>query len=346
MPRAAVLLKPGKIAIVEQPACQPGFGEVEVSVRFVGICGSDLARFAGRIPVGKEVVLGHELSGRVSALGVGMYGWQIGQAVTVAPLLNCGQCDLCLNGHEQLCPQRRIFGGEVDGALRERICVPSNRVFPLPMHLRLEEGAMVEPLAVAVHAVRQACESGGLDYDSIVTVLGAGAIGLLIAQVVRLQGVTKILVADTNPARLQLANEFEFTVMNPGVCDPVGSMLEHTKGHGSDVLFEATGSPAVARYFTPMLAARGTIVVVGHMEQPVSLDLEALLLKEGRLLTSRYFTIGDFEQAVEMLAERSISVAPLIQRVVPFECLGERQGALVMDAARQVVRLLIEFKGN
>jgi len=284
-------------------------------------------------------VPGHELSGRVGALGPGVTGFEPGQPVTVAPLLNCGTCRFCLAGHEYLCPERRIFGGQVDGALQERVCVPADRVFPLPERVSLREGALVEPLAVSVHAVHQAGPVKGRN----VAVLGAGAIGLLIAQVARAEDARDVLVLDVQPKRLSVAEELGFVVINTNLSDPVQRVLAHTKGQGVDLLFEATGSPAIGEYFAPMVAALGVIVVVGRMEQPVSLDLEAMLLKEARLVTSRYFSLSDFRRAAELLAGGSVSVLPLIQKVVPFSLLGERQGAVVMNVAHRVVRLLVEF---
>jgi len=336
--KAAVLAGVGEIVLVERTGRRPAPGEVEIAVSDVAVCGSDQARFAGRLRSGGPVVFGHEFSGRVSACGAGVTGFEIGQAVTVAPLLNCGTCRFCVAGHEYLCPERRMFGVQVDGALQERVCMPANRVFPLPEHVSLREGALVEPLAVSVHAVRQAGEVEGLD----VAVLGAGAIGLLIAQVARAEGAREVLVLDVRPDRLDLASEFGFVAINSSLSDPVESVLAHSGGRGVDVLFEATGSPAVGEYFMPLLADLGVIVVVGRIERPVLLNLETMLFKEARLVASRYFSLADFQRAVELLTAGSVSVAPLIQKVVTFDCLGERQGAVVMDAARQVVRLLIE----
>lgn len=337
--KAAVLTGAGEIVLEERDARRPVPGQVEVAVCDVAVCGSDQARFESRLRSGGPVVFGHEFSGRLSAFGAGVSGFEIGQAVTVAPLLNCGACRFCLAGHEYLCPERRMFGTQVDGALQERVCIPADRVFPLAEHVSLREGALVEPVAVSVHAVRQAGEVAGLD----IAVLGAGAIGLLIAQVARAEGAGEVLVLDVQPKRLDMADELGFTAINSSLSDPVESVLAHTKGRGADVLFEATGSPAVGEYFMPLLAALGVIVVVGRIERPVLLNLETMLFKEARLVTSRYFSLADFQRAVELLAAGSVSVAPLIQKVMPFDRLGERQGAVVMDAARQVVRLLIEF---
>jgi 2-desacetyl-2-hydroxyethyl bacteriochlorophyllide A dehydrogenase len=336
--KAAVLVRPGEIILVERAACHPGPGEIGIAVSHVGICGSDLARFEGRMPVRRPVVFGHELSGQVTALGDGVTGFEVGQPVTVAPLLSCGACRFCQMGHEHLCPERRIFGDQVDGALQEHLCMPGQCVYPLPEHISLPEGALIEPLAVAVHAVRQADEIK----DRRVGVLGAGAIGLLIIQVARAWGAEDVVAIDILVERLRMAEELGCTtVINSKLVDPIAALPD-----GVDVIFEATGSPGVAGFLVPMLAAQGIIVVVGRMEEPVPLDLDGMLLKEAQIRTSRYFTLADFRDAVRLLGSGAVSVTPLIQDFMSFNRLADRKGTVIMDAARQVVRLLIEFDNN
>lgn len=336
--KAAILARPGEITLVERAMCHPGPGEIGIAVSNVGICGSDLARFDGRMPVRKPVVFGHELSGQVTALGDGVTGIQVGQPVSVAPLLSCGACRLCQTGHEHLCPERRIFGDQVDGALQEHLCMPDKCVHPLPEHVSLPEGALVEPLAVAVHAVHQADEVK----DRRVGVLGAGAIGLLIAQVAHARGAEEVVAIDILAERLRMAEKLGCTtVINSKQVDPIAALPD-----GLDVLFEATGSPGVAHFLVPMLATQGIIVVVGRMEEPVALDLDSMLLKEAQIRTSRYFTLADFQNAVDLLGSGAVSVAALIQSFMSFNRLAQEKGKVIMDAARRVVRLLIEFDNN
>ncbi len=131
------------------------------------------------------------------------------------------------------------------------------------------------------------------------------------------------------------------TAINSKLADPIAAVPD-----GVDVIFEATGSPGVAHFLVPMLATRGVIVVVGRMEGPVPLDLDGMLLKEAQIRTSRYFTLADFQNAVDLLGSGAVSVAPLIQNFMSFNRLAEGKGTVIMDAARQVVRLLIEFDDN
>jgi L-iditol 2-dehydrogenase len=295
----------------------------------VAICGSDQARFWGRESSADEpVVMGHEFSGRVVALGDGVTAPTIGQWVTVAPLLNCGKCTFCLAGQGNLCPQRRIFGRDVDGALQEYVAVRADRVYPLPSNVSADEGALVEPLAVACHAVRRA----GVEPDASVLVLGAGAIGLLIAQVWRALGGGPVAAVDLDESRLAVAEEL-------GIPAWIGTPT----GPSVDTLFEATGSPDAFASWLPALALTGRAVVVGRLNQPVAMDWVSLMRKEAEITTSRYFTLADFTQAIQLLKDGQVRVSPLIGRTVPFQRLGEQAGQTVMAEAKQVIRLLIEL---
>jgi L-iditol 2-dehydrogenase len=327
---AAVIVAPKYIRLEERPIPQPGPGEVLIQVHYVAICGSDQARFWGReSSAGEPVVMGHEFSGRVATVGDGVTAPAIGQWVTVAPLLDCGECALCLAGKGNLCPLRRRFGRDVDGALREYATMRVDRVYPLPANVSAYEGAMVEPLAVACHAVRRA----SAEPDASALVLGAGAIGLLIAQVWRALHSGPVAVVDLDEGRLAVAAELG-----------VPSWTAASAGLLVETLFEATGSPDAFATWLPALAPAGRAVIVGKLNQPVALDWVSLMRKEAEIVTSAYFTLVDFAQALQLLIDSQVRVSPLIGERVAFQRLGERAGQTVMAEASQVVRLLIALQ--
>ena len=340
--RAAILSKPGEIQVTDLPEPIPGPGELKIAVRRVGICGSDLARFEGHLPQKRAVVFGHEFSGRVVAWGAGVTSYTPGQPVTVAPLLNCGHCEYCKQDKGYLCPERIRFGADVSGAMQEFVCVPAERAYLLPAQLPLEYGAVAEPLAVALHAIHQVETTKGLD----AAILGGGAIGLLIALGVRAMGATTVSLVDILPERVALAEQLGFQGILANAADPVEVVLQITGGQGVQILFEASGSPHTAGYFLPMLASQGTIVVVGRVHKPVALDLDALLMKEAQLVTSRYFSLADFAQAVDMIASGTIDVRPLIQKTMKLSDLEQDHGRMVMQAARKSIRLMIDLADN
>jgi len=326
--QTAVLVAPEHIQLEERPIPRPGPGEVLIQVRYVAICGSDQARFWDRKPsTGEPVVIGHEFSGRVVTLGAGVTTPPVSQLVTVAPLLNCEECVLCQTERSNLCPQRRVFGRDVDGALQEYVAVRADRTFPLPPNVSARAGALIEPLAVACHAIRRA----GVEPNKSALVLGAGAIGLLIAQVWRTLGGGPVAAVDLNESRLAVAAELGIPMWTGTPADP------HI-----DTLFEATGSADAFVNWLPVLAPAGRAIVVGKPDRPVPIEWVGLMHKEAEIATSRYFTLNDFTQAIQLVKDGQVSVSSLIGTIVPFRRLAEQAGQRIMAEARQVIRMLVE----
>lgn len=327
--RSAVISGLQQINIEYRPIPAPN-EDALIQVDYVAICGSDRTRFwdTGEI-LQKPVVFGHEFSGRIVSAPNGT-GLQAGQAVTVAPLFNCGNCESCRTGLENMCPYRRHFGFAVDGALQEYVCIPANRTYPLPTNISLETGALIEPLAVAYHTVRQA----GLPVREGALVLGAGAIGLLIAQAWRALGNGSVSVIDIDEGRLAVAEELGIPVWKKA---PAESDC-HT-------IFEATGSAQAFSKWLPTLAPRGKVVIVSKLDSPVTIDWLNLLRKEGQIITSRFFTLADFESSIELVKEGKVQLKPLIGQIVPFQKLSENHGVDIMSLAKEVVRLVVRVQG-
>jgi len=325
--RAALLKAAGEIRLEERAVPAPRPGEALIRVHYVAVCGSDLARFSGQEPVsGPPAVIGHEFCGEVAALGAGVGGPPLGQPVTVAPLLNCGVCSLCRAGRENLCAQRQGFGRNVDGALQDYVAVRADRVFALPSSLPVIEGAFIEPVAVACHAVLRA----GLQRPGTALVLGAGAIGLLIAQVWRALGGEPPAIVDLDERRLAVAEAL-------GIPAWKGS----PEGPPVHTLFEATGASGAVAAWLPSLGPGGRAVIVGKLEQPVAVNWVELMRKEAEIIPSRYFGLDDFRQALALVGSGQVQVAPLIGAVVPFQRLADEAGQAVMTEARRVIRLVI-----
>lgn len=337
--RAAVLVKPAKIQIENCPRISPSTGEVEIEVSYVGICGSDLGRFEGHLTSPKPVIFGHEFSGRVSRWGEGVTGFRKEQPVTVAPLLNCGYCKYCLIGKGYLCEKRVRFGTDVDGAFRRFVSLRADRIYPLSEDRPLIHGALAEPLAVAMHAVHQAGSISG----ARVAVIGAGAIGLLIAIVASTYNAESITLIDIDASRIQLAKNLGFFGFNSLNTNPINSIQLQTGDTGIDVLFEASGSPMVGPYLLSMLAKMGTVVVVGRMEESIPINFDMLLMKEARLVSSRYFSLLDFQEAVGLIANGLPSLDLLIGGIQPFSNFLNNSGRQVMADARKSVRLVIDL---
>ena len=174
-----VMTEPGKIEFREIPVPEAGPGQVLVRIMEIGVCGSDIHVYHGEHPfTSYPVTQGHEVSGVIEKLGKGVEGLSVGQKVTIQPQVVCGECWPCRNGKYNLCESLKVMGFQTTGVASEYFAVDGEKVTPLPEEMSLEEGAMIEPLGVAVHAVRRAGDVRGRD----ICVLGAGPIGILVAQ--------------------------------------------------------------------------------------------------------------------------------------------------------------------
>ena len=263
--RAARLYAPRVIHVDDVPVPEPGPGEVLVRVSAVGLCGSDVHYYCdghiGESAPSEPLVLGHEFAGTVEALGPGVGDLRAGQSVAVDPAIPCGVCEMCSEGHPNICPTVRFAGTPpTDGALRELLAWPARQVIPLPPGMSPAVGAALETLGVCLHALNL----GHVRLADRVAVLGAGPIGLLIARLAKLSGAVEVFVTDPNPARLAAARAVGAdATIDVGREDPVGAILRFTAGRGVDVTFEAAGALETPQQGVDVLRPGGTLVVVG-----------------------------------------------------------------------------------
>ena len=330
--RAARYVGNGGIEVAEVAASPPGPGEVQLAVAYTGICGTDLHILHGAMDarVTLPAVLGHEMSGRVAALGEAVTGWAVGDAVTVMPLRWCGECPACLGGNSHICQRLDFVGIDSPGALQQRWNVPAGLLVGLPPGLSLEHAALVEPTAVAVHDVRRAGPVAGQQ----ALVVGAGPIGVLIACVARAEG-ARVLLAEVDAGRRAFAQGLGFEVIDPSG----GGVPEHveawTAGAGVPVAFEVSSSQPGLDAALASLGVRGRLVVVGIHPPERRIDLFRVFWRELTLLGARVYQRQDFERAVELLADRAVPAAELISRIEPlanaeaaFRSLAEGQGVM------------------
>ena len=199
-----VMTEPGKIIFREIETPKPGRGEVLVRVRRIGVCGSDIHVWDGEHKgTGYPVTQGHEVSGTVEALGEGVDAFRVGQKVTIEPQVVCGECYPCRHGKYNLCEKLKVMGFQTTGAASEYFAAPAGRVTALPDEMSYDEGAMIEPLAVTVHAAKRFAPMAGAK----AAVLGCGPIGILLAQSLKAMGAAEVLVTDISDYRLALAKQ-------------------------------------------------------------------------------------------------------------------------------------------
>jgi (R,R)-butanediol dehydrogenase/meso-butanediol dehydrogenase/diacetyl reductase len=310
---AAVYEGANAIGLEEVPKPTPPKGWSLVEVGHVGICGTDLAIFSGLHPRAKTpLIMGHEFSGRVVEPGNGGH-LEEGQKVVVEPLMVCNRCRACRTGNSHVCESLRLFGIDYPGGMAQFTVVPAERVYPVPDTITLEHAAVIEPLAVAVHAVRI---SSFRPRDTTV-VHGAGPVGLLIALVLKASGASQVIVSEPNRYRLDVARRLGLTAVDANA-DPTSEILSHTDGDGADVVFDAAGSPGVASQLAATCRILGQVVLVGIYKKPTALDLQALAFKEVSMRGSRVYTSYDFEVACALAAGGRVPLEPLISHVLPL----------------------------
>jgi len=330
------------VEVVERETPAPGAGEALVAVHAAGICGTDIAIATGKHPRAKPpLVLGHEFAGEVVALGapsaeyVGGGGVAVGDRVTVYPLLWCGECWSCTHGAAHVCRSLRMIGIDRDGGMAQLMTVATDLLCKLPDDMPWEIGALVEPLAVGVHAL----EMSGAGSDDFVVVMGAGPIGLVTAIALREAGVRKILITDMSAYRLALAKAFGFEALDVGSCDAAEQVRARTGGDGADVVFEVAGSSSAAIAMTDLVRCRGTIVMESVHKTAHEVDLRAINFKEITMIGTRVYERKDYGKAIELA--RRTDVAPLVSHKLR---LDEGPGGFeLMKRGEEVCKVLLEM---
>ena len=300
-----------------------------IKISYTGICGSDITIESGKHPRAKPpLVLGHEFMGTIDYVPRHLKKQLAeGRRVTVNPLISCKSCRPCLAGHEHVCANLKLLGVEHNpGAFTAFIAVPqAERIHPLPDSVSDQEGALIEPTAVAVHAVDYA----GFTTGETAVVLGAGPIGLLVAQVARAAGVKTLFVVETETARLGMAERLGFTVIDARKDDVVKKIREATDNAGVDVTFDAAGVPETASQIIPLTGIRGRIIMVAIHKKSAEVAFRDLAYRELRIFGTRIYAKGNFESAIDLVSRGKIDLKPLITHVMPM-----REALQAFDIAR------------
>jgi L-iditol 2-dehydrogenase len=334
---------PGKIEFCEVARPQPGEEQVLVRIMRIGVCGSDLHVYRGTHPyTSYPVVQGHEVSGVIAELGRGVTGLAVGEKVTIQPQVTCGECYSCRNGDYHICDSLKVMGFQTTGAASEFFAVDATKVLKLPDELSLDEGAMVEPLAVAVHALGRAGGAAGKK----VLVLGAGPIGNLVAQAAKGTGAQSVMISDLSDYRLGLAKAcgVDCTV-NPSTAD-LGEALRAAFGKDrADLTLECVGVEATMEQAI-RLARKGTqIVVVGVFGEKAMVDLGSVQDRELKLIGTLMYQEKDYRKAIELAAAGKVDLKPLITDHFAFrDYLAAYQH---IEARRSgVLKVIIDVEGG
>lgn len=328
--KAARLYGPRDIRVEEvaDPPVPPK-GEVQIRVQAVGLCGSDLHTYReGRIgatAVEAPWVPGHEFAGVVHIAGSGLRdgsGEPLREGVLVAvdPSQPCGACELCLQGHPNLCLHLRFCGlFPDDGALSDLINVPASTCFRLPEGMDAVAGAMLEPLGVAMHAVRL----GGIRPGQSVSVHGAGPIGLLIIQLVRRAGADPVFVTERLPWRLKRAGEYGAVPVAEGTSSPADHILSITRGRGVDVAIEAGWAGELVQQALDATRFGGRVILVGIPDDDTLTMRHSTARRKGLTLIFSRRMKFTYPEAIQLVRKREVDVASLVTHRFPLPAAAD-----------------------
>jgi (R,R)-butanediol dehydrogenase/meso-butanediol dehydrogenase/diacetyl reductase len=308
------------LAVETVPDPTPGAGEVVVKVARCGICGSDLHMTEDpAYGKGPGEILGHEFAGEVVALGKGAEGLKIGDLVSVIPLQSCGDCASCKAGEVAWCDKFGLQGG---GYADYAVTRP-NQCVRLPQSVSMADGAIIEPLAVALHGVTMS----GLKTGDKVLILGAGPIGLAVAFWARRHGASDVVIQDLADFQQARALGMGATGFCVSPEDPIG-WAEKMLGGKADIVFECVGVPGLIAQAVDQVRNRGTICLLGLCTQPDTFNSFAMLSKEVRLITSAFFTRQEYEAALDALDAGAAEPRALVTNTISLDDTPSRFEAL------------------
>jgi L-iditol 2-dehydrogenase len=328
--RVARLHGVGEIRIHDEPIPTPNASDSLIRITAVGICGSDLHWFSdagiGDAKLNRPLVLGHEFAGVVESTG---------QRVAVDPLIACGECEPCRESKPNLCAAQRFAGhsGE-DGALREYIAWRNDCFFPLPNTLSDEDGAMLEPLGVAIHAARLAHVEPGMT----VGVFGCGPIGLLIAQVARVSGAARVMATEKLSHRIDAAKLLGAEIFLADG-DEVRAILAATNQRGVDVAFEAAGEQAAVDAAFALAKPGGCVVLAGIPADDHTLFAASIARRKELTIKFVRRMRNTYPRAIQLVASGQVDVRSLITHRFPLEKTSE---AFVVAQRREGIKVMVK----
>ncbi|NEU31271.1 alcohol dehydrogenase catalytic domain-containing protein [bacterium LRH843] len=339
--KQAILTSIGSIMVKEVEQREIAPGEVLIELEVCGLCGSDLHIFEGDHPViGPPTVMGHEFSGRVIQVGSHVKSLQLGDYVAGIPGVGCGICEHCTMGNFNLCHELKVIGGHIPGAFAEFIIVPEENLIKIPEQFTATEGAMVESLAVAVHAVHHFSKVEGQTF----AVLGAGPIGLLTLQVLKVFGAKNVIVSDPNKIRRHLSKELDADVSVDPLQEDLHEKVIKTVGlMGLDGAVDCAGSEKTLHQALSITKNGGEIVIAAIFGESPKLPMRLLQRGERKLYGTQMYRKEDFEIAIKLIETKKVNINALITH--RFE-INQIHDAFMLASSRasDVGKILIDIK--
>lgn len=315
--KALMYLGPKNMELLDVPEVSPQKGEVKVALKASGICGSDTHGYLGT--TGRRtapMVMGHESAGVVVELGEGVTKFAVGDRVVIFPIKYCGHCEYCQQHLENICPNRTFLGVmSENGTFVDAINMPEHLVIKLPDSMSYEYGALIEPFAVAYRAVSQALPLKG----QTLMIIGSGPIGLMIMMIAKHMGAEKIIVSDVVENRLALALDLGADFVVNGAKGDIGEQLKQQIGREKvDLTIEAVGITPTAQQSINYLKNKGTTVWVGNADKTIQIGMQEIVTRELVVKGNYIYTVQDFVDAMNLMANGSFDMARLISATIPL----------------------------
>lgn len=310
------------LKVEEYPDPRPGPGEVLVRVAACGVCHTDLHYLDHGVPTFKKppLILGHEASGTVEAVGEGVSEFKAGDRVLLPAVLSCGRCFFCRTGRENICQSMVMVGNHVDGAYAEYISAPAKDLFRLPEEIPLEEGSIIaDAITTPYHAVKNRAR---VKPGDTVVVLGCGGVGLNVVQVAAAVGGVVIAV-DILDQKLEWARRLGAAETINAQAEDVPRKVRQLTGGGADIAIEAIGKPATMEQAFASLRTGGRLVIVGYSDQNMALNAARTMFREMEVVGSLGCRPVDYPKVIELARLGKIKVAPLVTARFPLEGINE-----------------------
>lgn len=336
----AKLVAPEKIFFKKTRIPLLGEKEVLIKVKVCGVCGSDVHAYKGKHPfVHSPIVLGHEFSGVIYQIGTRANSFSPGDRVIVEPNIVCGKCYNCLHGRYNICTNLKVVGCVgYDGAFAEYVAVPEKKVLRLPGNISFEKAALVEPVAVAVHAVRKAKQK----INDVVVVLGAGTIGLLVMQVAKLAGAGEVIVTDVLDYRLKKAGELGADrLVNPASQDLIKIIQEKYGRNEVDLIYDCVGIEETISQAIQIARKGIRIMVIGVPEERIEVDLSLIQDRELEIVGSLMYVREDFKAAIDFIQKEKLKVKPLVTHHFKLKDV-DKAFHLITEEKKEVLKVLID----
>jgi L-iditol 2-dehydrogenase len=339
--KQAVMTAPGMIEIRQAAPPTPQENEVVMQTRRIGVCGSDIHVFHGLHPYTTyPVVQGHEVGGVIAEVGSKVNGLKPGDKITFMPQITCGTCYPCTHGMAHICESLKVMGFQSGGAAQEFFALPAENVIVLPDNFSLDQAAMIEPIAVCVHALAR----GGGAAGRRVLVLGAGTIGNLTAQVAKASGADAVMITDVSDYKLAKAREcgIHLTV-NPGTAALGAELLRHFGAAKADLILECVGVESTITDAVNHARKGTTIVVVGVFGKKPQVDLGLVQDRELSLVGTLMYQKPDYERAVELVSGGSMKLDPLVTHRFRFDDYLAAYQAIEASKG-EYLKVMVEFE--